>query len=104
MELGVTVTGHNLTDGEIAAYEAGARIRLPPQYRAFLKRKNGFLPLQMMGPSVGVRTDLAEFFPLFTKEKRGNRMTVEYANDLIWFAMDSGGGRFGLAHTGRNFG
>jgi len=104
MKFEIEVTGHVLTDGEIMAYEAGAKVRLPPQYRDFLKSKNGFLPLQMIKPNTGIDTDLAELFPLFSMDKSKNTTGVECVNDLIWFAIDSGGGRFGLAHIGQNFG
>lgn len=104
MKFEIEITGHALTDGEIIAYEAGAKVRLPPQYRDFLKSKNGFLPLKMIKPDVGIDTDLAELFPLFSMDKSKNTTGVECVNDLIWFAIDSGGGRFGLAHTGQNFG
>ena len=104
MKFEVEVTGHSLTDGEIKAYEAGAKVRFPPQYREFLKSKNGFLPLQMIGPDSGIDADVSEFFPLFSTGKCKTLSAVECVNDLIWFAVDSGGGRYGLAHTGRSFG
>ncbi|WP_368185191.1 SMI1/KNR4 family protein [Aestuariibius sp. HNIBRBA575] len=104
MKFEIDVIGHSLTDGEITAFEAGAKVRLPPQYRDFLKGKNGFLPLQMICPDTGFDADLSVFFPLFSMNKRTTVNTVECVNDLIWFAIDSGGGRYGLAHTGRNFG
>lgn len=104
MKFEFEVTGHNLTDNEITAFEAGAKVRLPPQYREFLMTANGFIPMEMIVPDTGFDADLAEFLPLYSLEKRKVSTTVHWVNDLIWFAFDSGGGCFGLAHTGRNFG
>lgn len=104
MKFEIEVTGHALTDGEITAYEAGAKVRLPQQYRDFLKSKNGFLPSKMIRPDTGIDTDLAELFPLFSMDKSKNTTGADCVNDLIWFAIDSGGGHFGLAHIGENFG
>jgi hypothetical protein len=104
MKFEIDVIGHALTDGEIVAYEAGAKVRLPPQYRDFIKSKNGFLPSKMIKPDTGIDADLAEFSPLFSVDKSKNTTGVECVNDLIWFAIDSGGGHFGLAHIGQNFG
>ena len=104
MNFEIKETGQRLTDREIAAYEAGAKVRLPPQYRSFLKRINGFISLVMIGPNNGLDADLSGHFPLFSDSIRCPTKTVECVNDLIWFGVDSGGGRFGLAHSGQNFG
>jgi len=105
MQFEIEVIGHPLTEGEITAYEAGSKIRIPHQYRAFLLEKNGCRPIDIVQPNTGFDADVAEFCALFFRKKSlNNPSVVGHSNDLIWFAVDSGGARFGIAHTGQNYG
>jgi hypothetical protein len=96
--------GQSLTVGEIIAYEAGARIRLPPQYRTFLLQQNGCYPAGMIYSDTGFDADVSEIYPLFVVKKSPRTTVVSVTGDLIWFAGDSGGGQFGLAWQGPAFG
>lgn len=104
MDFGFEVTGHALKEGEIGAFEAGARIRLPPQYRAFILKQNGCLPVGMIKLNTGFDADLSEILPLYLKKNSEGHSVVSCTKDLVWFAVDSGGGVFGIAHTGSHFG
>jgi|GEM_PF-2745005 len=96
--------GQSLTAGEMIAYEAGAKIRLPPQYRAFLLQQNGCYPAGMIYCNTGFDADVSEIYPLFCVTKNPRMTVVSVTDDLIWFAGDSGGGQFGLVWRGESFG
>lgn len=102
----IVESGPALSDGEIAAFEAGARIRIPPQLRAFLLKTNGGRPRVFTRSDLGHKTDVAQFFQLFrrSRDDRMADMSGRISRDLLWFAHDSGGGVFGIAHTGPAFG
>ena len=104
MNFEFTITGHDLTEIEIRAYEAGAKIKLPPQYRAFLLKHNGLAPKGMIYPGTGFEADVSEIHPLFLLDNRARTTVVSATKDLIWFAGDSGGGQFAIAFTGKSFG
>ena len=91
---------------EISAYEAGAGIRFPPQYRAFLQKQNGGTPGEMITVTFSVSTDIACFFQLYRKSQsdRLPDLSGRVGPNLIWFAQDSGGGTYGIAHIGQSFG
>ncbi|MCW1934396.1 SMI1/KNR4 family protein [Pararhodobacter zhoushanensis] len=97
------VIGHPLTSPELDAFEAGAKLRLPPQYRAFLLRNNGCLPDGMVSVA-GFDVDVSEFYPLYDPRRSSRATVIHWNRDLIWFAGDSGGGEYGIAHTGACFG
>jgi hypothetical protein len=99
-----TITGHDLTENEIRAYEAGANIKLPPQYRTFLMKHNGLAPKGMIYSDTGFEADVSEIYPLFLLDSRARTTVATVTKDLIWFAADSGGGNFSIAFTGKNFG
>lgn len=104
MKFKFTVQGHDLTEREIIAYEAGARVKLPPQYREFLLEQNGCLPTNMIHLDTGFDADVSEILPLFLLGKSSKTSVAKCENGLIWFAIDSGGGEFGVAYEGRDFG
>lgn len=104
MRFDFELAGRPLTDAEITAFEAGANLRLPPQYRAFLLRQNGCYPVGMIHPDTGFDADVSEIFPLFMLKKTPGTTVVSFTEELIWFAADSGGGNFGLAYKGPAFG
>ena len=94
--------GPKLSEGEIRAWEAGARLKLPPALRDFLAAQNGSLPDGPMGLS-GRDEDLEFFMPLVPAPRTGVP-GVEWDAAMIWFARDSLGGRYGIAHRGPGFG
>lgn len=104
MKFEFTVQGHDLSEPEIVAYEAGARVKFPPQYRAFLLKQNGCLPTNMVRPDTGFDADVSEILPLFLTGKSSNTSVAKCESGLIWFAVDSGGGQFGVAYEGQEFG
>lgn len=105
MQFDYTPAGHTLTEAEITAYEAGANIKLPPQYRQFLLQHNGCYPIGMIRIDTGFDADVSEIYPLFTRKQKHPNITVARpSGDMIWFAGDSGGGEFGLALKSRSFG
>jgi hypothetical protein len=51
---GVRETGRQLTDADITAFELGAGVRLPLEYRRFLLADNGGRPVEPVFPIVGL--------------------------------------------------
>jgi len=106
MNFEITDSGPKLTVREISAYEAGAQVHLPPQFRNFLLQSNGGIPSVMVAPDTGFDADVSVFFQLFTQNRKDSLedLSGKCGKEIIWFAADSGGGRFGIAHAGQNFG
>lgn len=90
-----------LGEGEIRAFEAGARLKLPPGLREFYLAQNGGLPeapLAVLGAS-----DIEFFCPLVPAPRTGVP-GVDCEGDVVWFARDTATGRYGVLHRGADFG
>lgn len=106
MKFQIDESGQQVSLSEIAAFEAGAQVKLPPQYKAFLLNFNGGQPTEMVFPNSGFDADVQVFYSLFRYPLSTSRngSVVKCSEDLVWFGIDSGGGEFAIAHTGKNFG
>ncbi len=87
-----------LTEAELRAFEAGARLKLPQGLRDFYLAQNGGLPPAPMAVQ-GHAADLEFFCPLVPAPRTGVP-GVDHDAETVWFARDSAAGRYGIGHRG----
>jgi len=74
---------HPVTPSEIAAFETGAGVKLPPQFAAFIQCYNGGQPTVMLDAINEIDAGLSEFLPLFEHPNRQDCTLMADSSDAF---------------------